>query len=477
MPSFRGAGKAYLQYTLVGLDPGSAYFVRVAAVNKVGVGKATLTNPEFLEPGSKPGSFPPNTGASLSIFSPEVFSAAKSSTSLVVEWQPPLNKNGFDITEYLIEYWTLPGTEEIQQVSLSHSGDVGGTFTLSYGDESTISLPFDASAQLLQNALSSLNAIRTLHVEKAVTESELNWTVTFMSANSSVARRIIQVSVETDLVDTANQGNEPRVITSVISAGSMPSMYKDIYIPVTKSSQQTLREVVFGLVPDQEYFFQISAGNKLGLGISSQTSPTHLSPPKQKPDLPSSVLINVHSSQSLEVAFKHPESDGGDYVSQYKIEWDSKESFDSNDGSPLDSDRVHISPGSPDCDQCTFIIAGLVTGKAYYVRVYAYNSFGYSSLAKHSSPPMMAPKTQARPPSLLQVAPLSDTSARMSFPASLDNGGQNITKYRLEWITLRKLDYNLPEKSPDCLHMEFPVQTISITTFQKRFLLQPRLMN
>jgi hypothetical protein len=52
----------------------------------------------------------------------------------------------------------------------------------------------------------------------------------------------------------------------------------------------------------------------------------------------------------------------------------------------------------------------------------------------------------------------------MSFPASLDNGGQNITKYRLEWITLRKLDYNLPEKSPDCLYMEFPVQTISITT-------------
>lgn len=80
----------------------------------------------------------------------------------------------------------------------------------------------------------------------------------------------------------------------------------------------------------------------MGLGIPSQTSPKHLSSPKQKPDQKSSVVIDVHSSKSLEVKSLHPESDGEDFVSRYKVEWDKAESFDSGNGSPLGSDNVYI---------------------------------------------------------------------------------------------------------------------------------------
>jgi hypothetical protein len=53
LTSFRGLGKDYLQYILKELDPGIEYFVRIAAVNKVGDGKTTLARPEVLAPGSK----------------------------------------------------------------------------------------------------------------------------------------------------------------------------------------------------------------------------------------------------------------------------------------------------------------------------------------------------------------------------------------------------------------------------------------
>jgi hypothetical protein len=202
----------------------------------------------------------------------------------------------------------------------------------------------------------------------------------------------------------------------------------------------------------------------MGLGIPSQTSPKHLSSQKQKPDQKSSVVIDVHSSKSLEVKSLHPESDGGDFVSQYKVEWDKAESFDSGNGSPLGSDHVYISPGSPNCDPCTFIIAGLVTGEPYYVRVYSYTSFGYSSLAKYSEPLVMAPRTQARPPSDLHISPLSQTSVRAKFPASLDNGGQNITKYRFDWLSMMELENDTAQRTSERLCMEFPMQTITITT-------------
>jgi hypothetical protein len=202
----------------------------------------------------------------------------------------------------------------------------------------------------------------------------------------------------------------------------------------------------------------------MGLGIPSQTSPKHLSSPKQKPDQKSSVVIDVHSSKSLEVKSLHPESDGEDFVSQYKVEWDKAESFDSGNGSPLGSDHVYISPGSPKCDPCTFIIAGLVTGEPYYVRVYSYTSFGYSSLAKYSEPLVMAPRTQARPPSDLHISPLSQTSVRAKFPASLDNGGQNITKYRFDWLSMMELENDTAQRTSERLCMEFPMQTITITT-------------
>ena len=75
----------------------------------------------------------------------------------------------------------------------------------------------------------------------------------------------------------------------------------------------------------------------------------------------------------------------------------------------------------------------LTKGTPYYVRIYAYNSFGYSVTAGMGPDKFESPKRQADPPSVVNVAAASATSLMITFPASADNGGGEVTKYKVEW--------------------------------------------
>ncbi len=436
LPSFGGAGNVFLQHDLRNLEPGVAYFVRVASVNGAGVGPTGPSIPSFMAPGLKPSTLPENNGAKLSLLPIEASSVLESSTSLVLEWQPPMSSNGFDIENYLIEYWTSPGSHEIQEIKLSYSGIVSGTFSLKYDDETTDSLPIDSSAEVVNIALQSLPSIRTVHVDKKVIGNDTKWIVTFLSEFPSTSSSMINISSETSL-EGSNPYQSPALSVSIVSHGSPPLNYETFKVLVDNRSQNQFKQVISGLIPGKDYYFQVSAGNKMGYGKPCISSPDRMSPLKQKPSPPTNVTLSVHSSRSLEVTFGLPESDGGDSVSKYKIEWDVAESFDGQNGSPSGSDHMVTSSEINHCSPCSFVITGLVTGQPYFVRVYAYNSFGYSSTAGHSRFGSLAPKTQPKPPPYLTVAPISESSVQATFPASLQNGGQEITKYKLEWLSLK----------------------------------------
>ena len=57
----------------------------------------------------------------------------------------------------------------------------------------------------------------------------------------------------------------------------------------------------------------------------------------------------MHSGSSLQVSWFHPEDDGGDMVTKYKIEWDPSETFDSSNGSPLGSHHKVLTSPAHDC--------------------------------------------------------------------------------------------------------------------------------
>lgn len=96
-------------------------------------------------------------------------------------------KFGSDITEYTVTSRTLgSGTNEIQTVETDDDVS-GGTFTLTFGIYETGTIPYNASAAVVEAALEALNSIGLGNA--TVTGSAPIWTVTFAGdlANTDVA--------------------------------------------------------------------------------------------------------------------------------------------------------------------------------------------------------------------------------------------------------------------------------------------------
>lgn len=92
-------------------------------------------------------------------------------------------KFGSDSTEYTVTARTLgSGTNEVQSIEIDDDVD-GGTFTLTYGGQTTGALAWNASAAVVEAALEALS---TLGLGTAtVTDSSPIWTVTFTGSLAS----------------------------------------------------------------------------------------------------------------------------------------------------------------------------------------------------------------------------------------------------------------------------------------------------
>merc|ERR1711871_56897 len=76
-------------------------------------------------------------------------------------------------------------------------------------------------------------------------------------------------------------------------------------------------------------------------------------------------------------------------------------------------------------------LTGLVQGTPYFVRVFSYNSLGFSS-AK-TSPTSQKPMQPPGAATAATVSVLSGSSLRVMWSPPADNGGDDVTKYRIEW--------------------------------------------
>ena len=194
-----------------------------------------------------------------------------------------------------------------------------------------------------------------------------------------------------------------------------------------------------GLVPNTRYYVRVSAVNGRGSSVPQVSSPEALAPPRQKPDVPQRVSLYAQSSSSLRVSWYAPASDGGDPVSKYLVEWDTKATFGSLPGGrSLGYQDVPMPVGIGACgtSPCDFIITGLAQGTPYYVRVYAYNGLGFSVRPGLPLSASQAPRTFAAPPTIVRLFPDTDSSLRVEFPPSPNTGGAAVTKYRIEWDIL-----------------------------------------
>ena len=434
LPSYGNVDRVFHKFLIQGLTPGLEYHVRIAAINEAGIGPSSRSFPSSLAPGSKPSELEDQHGVSIfTIVASDAVSVLESCSSLQLSWRAPVSNNGFAISSYLIEYWVASGTSEVQEIVLltSNGSEVRGTFALTYGSDTTDSLSINSSSEDVQHALESLSTIRSVRVWRSGENPNYKWTVTFLSEYPSVSGLMLIVEDTTELEDAL--GGSPILQANLLTAGEYPLGYNSEVVTVDDALETQYHRVLTDLTAGQLYHVQVSAANDLGFGHPQASTPRALAPPIQKPSTPRNVILRVASSRSLEVIFSKPESDGGDDVTLYRIEWDTNSNFDSNNHSPIGSYSFLSPKNEAGCDPCMYQVAGLTKGKVYFVRVYAYNSLGYSIDPGLPKPRSLAPQTAPDPPNSVVISPKSDTAIQVIFPPVADDGGAKVSKYKIEW--------------------------------------------
>jgi hypothetical protein len=145
------------------------------------------------------------------------------------------------------------------------------------------------------------------------------------------------------------------------------------------------------------------------------------------PGPPTSVSLDVLSATELRIIFASPFDNGGDTITKYSVEWSKSATFSEYNSSITD----YLTNGSP----FSKIIGNLLTGQRYYVRVRAGNSQGYG-LPQLSTPNHLTPHQISDPPSNVLLAITSDEMLTVSWNAPISDGGDPVTKYRIEWDTI-----------------------------------------
>merc|ERR1712227_858091 len=178
-----------------------------------------------------------------------------------------------------------------------------------------------------------------------------------------------------------------------------------------------------GLIQGMDYYARVFAFNSIGYSLPQ--SADFPQKPMVVPSAPSSVTLERVSSTELQVIFNQPSDNGGDYITEYIVEWDTSPDFNTN----MQSAKVtYLAGGAPFFKT----ISGLTTGVYYYVRVAAYNSQGYGAY-QTSTPAALNPATKPSLPTNVQLGVTSDSLLTVSFDEPLNNGGDTISNYLIEW--------------------------------------------
>jgi predicted RNA-binding protein with TRAM domain len=174
----------------------------------------------------------------------------------------------------------------------------------------------------------------------------------------------------------------------------------------TSAGQTTSPIVITGLTNGTSYTVRLRAVNVIGNSSAATGSPAT---PRTIPGAPTIGTITPGNGQ-LSVAFTVPTSDGGSAITNYK--W-------STDGSTYTA-------FSPATTNSPLVITGLTNGTAYTVRIRAVNAAGDGTVATAGE--TSTPRTVPGAPTGLTVTPGS-TQLTASFTAPSDNGGSAITNY------------------------------------------------
>ncbi len=445
-------GTDALSYSIIGLQPGLLYSVRVSAVNEHGMGigvMGSVTIPITI----------PSSPNNVTVATYQGTNGDGDPQRVLVSYSEPSSSGGAPITVYFVELdptptfdapigelFQCPGHPDYSMWEIeTPSGTSGGFFylTLTRGSLSgtTDPIPFNAPAlaeeeitdtstvnslvtclsdpvtcpdarlqssgsmQMKLNLLDGLLDDGVLVSRHSLLGGAYRWIITFLDSGDDF------------YLEEVNKGNlapSNSISVSKISSGNTHGPCSgDMVVPTTG-----------GLVKGQNYYTRVFAYNRIG--YSQAMVAPFPARPMTVPGRPTTVSLDVYDSTSLQVTFSPPTDSGGDPVSYYIVEWSTTSAFDSMS---TDSAPVSILSGGAPFHK---VINGLVIGVPVYVRVYAVNSLGLGE-AQFSSPTFLHPYMEPGAPTNVELSVTSDTMLTVSMSPPDSTGGDDITGYMVMW--------------------------------------------
>jgi predicted phage tail protein len=180
-----------------------------------------------------------------------------------------------------------------------------------------------------------------------------------------------------------------------------------------------------GLTTGTTYIYRISAINSVGTSNPSTeavATPTKTSsPPKNiPPNPPTNLTATTYSGTQINLSWNPPASNGGPPVIGYKIQY----SLDSGSFTNLISNSGTAATG--------YSHTGLSTGHTYTYEVFAINSVGASNSSSSASAVTIQVSSAPYAPTSLTANPASSTSISLSWTVPQNDGGSQITGYKIE---------------------------------------------
>lgn len=188
-------------------------------------------------------------------------------------------------------------------------------------------------------------------------------------------------------------------------------------------------------------YARVRAYNSFAWSEPGLPDPASARPALRPPGEPQSVVLTVTSGAGLHVSWEAPSinlpvfgGDGGSAIEEYLVEWDTSAKFDSP------SRRAVVTMPSA----LSYLIGGrdimtgeesteLEPGVTYYARVSAFNAQGYGPVVPTSPESATTEDQVPASPEILGAEPNGATSVAGLLGVPTRDGGETLTKYRLEW--------------------------------------------
>nr|CCA13958.1 similar to titin isoform N2B putative [Albugo laibachii Nc14] len=464
-----------LTHQITELKPSSTYFITVSAKTAIGVGPRVSASPAPLILPLRVPSPPKDVAVHVN---------PGSSTQLITKWESPENDGGTAIQMYRVQFDTSPRfdgnrgeekvwcpaapryavwsvqtarvdttvtnpiskgyfqlnlrrnlqnfqSEPIPWNAVAMAAEEVGSSTLSQSkvfctvcstctdtcDSSSVPPVFlkRESSGSMQSKLEYLPTIsRGVHLDTTIPnpsgDGGFKWRITFLDAGDDYTL----LPGTNALYDSSNNGGAGlySVTTTKLVAGVYPATCTGAYaIP----SSGTLNKGQF-------YYMRVFAYNQVG--FSQPTSALNPQKPMVVPGLPTGVTTRVSGSSQLQAVFSEPDDNGGDKVTEYLVEYATTIQFTGAKNVSV----TFLQNGPP----YSRMISDLQKGSFYFIRVRARNSQGLGP-AQIASPMSLNPSTKPGAPTNVVVGVTSSSMLTVGWDVPIDDGGDAITAYRIQW--------------------------------------------